>query len=1574
MEEQQDNEQAPQRPQIENSLHGGMIRDVSDSVMPQGAYYHARNAAVNLPDGQSGLGLSTEPANVFETVVPYTLIGAIQLHGDQWWLFSTDNTHSEIGLYIENTGTYSTQLNDVATLLAGLPGLGFNTSHLITGAARRNFDCGFDVYWSDGALNPDRMCDTQFLYPNPFVQNCVTVSGCTTCTNTNLIDIEQIRLEPQFSVPCLKLSKSLGSGTLLNGSYLVVVRYAINGIGCTSYMPQSNIASIFRHNDEAGAIVLNISGISTETTILFPEIEVVVISQINAQVLARRLGIYSSTQQTIYIDNLSFELPVIDLKTIPVSIPIIDASDAIYSIANYLTRVGVREKPEFNYQPLANNIRAWWTCYEYPGDYYRLGGMGFPMNVSYLRGEVYEYYIRFRYTTGDVSASYHIPGLPAGTAPTLIIGAPGLGDNSTPIAHGRFGGYSSTEIYPNNEPSIWGALCGQPIRHHRFPDQSTFYPSNILSHYTSSGNIRIMGVFFDNIAAPVDINGNVIPNIQGYEILRATRDGNESIIACGMINHMRGYQNADGSVGMYQNYPYDDLHADRYLTTSQTIGVVGGVVDGWQGNEQVIVMKNIVSFHSPDTVFSHPVLGGAGTLTLTNILTGYAQGSFDEPYRHPMFKLLTDRASALGILISTSLTALMLAQALSGGSVNLDFASTDGLPMTTPLTIRAFPDGSLGTWGDSSAIAEIAMASLALTLLLPIQLKVLQQQYMNVVNGLVPASQYARQYNSHGYYSTPYPSTAIPLPVTDYEYIKGHIQEFAGMTVNNLYRNDYVAMEVESGIPNLPPYFTDPIPQAPGGGSLTGQNYNTAVVWSGYGALPPNYVDCSRFTLAQGPSSPYPAGPRASLGPFTSPIVSWYGRYSVNRPSQYGQIDSTKQVPIGCMQPIIPQPLVTYTSQVLFGGDIYITRYTEKNPFLYFNDWLVDATEDYQYDYTGYENVPYPRYWVNNSKVYYDFWDRASKNWHLDELPSPGLTDFWIKGGGYFYLFNNGVRDFWVESTVNVGYRDWEDIDSRRFYDPYGYTDVYKLFRSDIIKSDPFYKYDYSLSSSRFWSNYVSWGKCLDRDYNPVLAYTCYNYYPRRVAYSLPQEEEIKKDNWKVFLPNDYKDFPTRVVSIRNISKTGAIFLLDDQAPMILQGIETIGSKNSTDYTIGTGLLFGQNLQQITNVDDSYQYGSCQNRMAVISTPYGVIWCSQEQGKIFHYAPNKTYYNQGESMVDIATHGLKYDLSRYMPSLLLQQFPDYPLFDNPVAGVGMQLIYDNITEVLYICKKDYVLKKEWSAASDNASTTLGYVTLIDGQFYLVETYSKFPVRVGDPLYFEDASWTLSYDMKGKKFISFHDWHPSYNIQTKDHFLTTTDNRLWRHNKTTGLFCNYYGIDYPFEVEYPLNTGNKVVTIQSLEVYMESYLYNINRTDKFHQYDGFFDYCLIRNSEQATQPLLMQLKPWDDPYGSLNFPFNSAAGINVYYTKQEQRYRVGMSLFDSTDDRGEFDLATNILIQTNPNWYTWNLNNSYYDPNKPPLQRKKIRHFKSRVFLRRYVPGTRSMTWYFGNTNMTLSKR
>jgi hypothetical protein len=1211
-------------PEKMNSFTKGMVKDSNDTYIGEGVWSHARNLVNNSHDGQLGV-IGNEPSNLLCVTLPYTLIGTISISDGKWILFTTDNINSEIGIFDEvkcNTSeaAYVMLVNDKC--------LNFKTTNLITGVSRKTFDCSEKIYWADG-LNPDRVLDITNI---PYKKTCTTSStGCTTCIN-NIplqLDCDNIRIAPLLDVPCITLNKADGSGTLLNGTYQVAIAYMVNEIKVTDYLMVSNPVSIWSHSGVGGALNLVLANTDKD----FTEIEVVVISNINGQTVAKQLGVYSTRQSNIYIDNIDPTLVTIPIANIPLITPAIEKSNAMYPINNYLTRVGVYTKPDFNYQPQANKIVTKWQSIEYPANYYSKGGK----NVGYMRDEIYSFFIRWIYNTGDRSASYHIPGRPKTTADAAwetentayATGTPSssfIDDGGVILKEGYMSYWESQEKYPDDNPAVWNQtltgttpydLCGQQIRHHKFPDNNTCQETE---HFIND-KIRVLGIAFSNVTAPKYNNGSIITEIVGYEILRGSREGHKSVVAKGMVNNMKHYNVLDANnnsaigYGIMQNYPYNDI------TTTDPF---------YETNVGMTPLKDYVSFHSPDTNFQRPYFGNPYLRVYGDLIGKIDDGGFETPYLHPEFKILGDLAGKFAVIVAALLVVLQGLQAAGlGGTTTM--GSTNDLPMSVD-TIGPVRPPDLGTAGAAVtgplwALTVLAQAA-EFVFSVPFYAKINKQKILDIITAFVPVRQYAKQFNSHGFYNT-YRKNKETLLINDYGYIKDTVQFFSGFKVNNLYRNGYVALKLNSNISN------------------------------------PSVVDTSLQLLNT---------PIDSLNVKSLTISSRYAALKINIKTLYGQIDSIRQIPItSCVYKITDSP-------TLFGGDTYINKYTEKNQHLFFNDWLINQPKDYAYNYKNYQNIIGTAYWVDNRKMYDGFFTPLNKVFSLWNPDQNG----WHVDPGHFFLFCNGVREFYVESEVNVGYRDWDDEITKRFYDSKEFSDLSLMFRSDYIKAPGYYKYDYSLSVSRLYNQFVTWGAALPRSFNPTKAETCYSYYPRRVIYSLPQSEELKKDNWQSFLVNNYKDFHSKVTAIKAINKTGALMLLEKESPLFYNGVDTLQTSAGIKVTIGDGGLFTQANQSVTNADDIYQYGSCQNKFSIINIPQGVYYVSQDQGKIFHY---------GQGLNEISRNGMKWWFSRYLPSQLKKYFPNYDLYDNPVEGTGITVVYDNTNEVIYFSKKDYIPKE-----------------------------------------------------------------------------------------------------------------------------------------------------------------------------------------------------------------------------------------------------------------------------------------
>jgi hypothetical protein len=1793
-----------------NTFVKGLNKDSDPSFVSEGMWTHARNVVNNTAEGDLGT-LSNERSNSLCTKAGQTMtgykyiIGLINLYSDYWIVFTASHVNkrtkrsvnSEIGLFVESSCEYFPIVVDDC--------LNFSRFSLISGASREKEDCTWQVYWADGK-NPDRFLNVgdpetwpirgytwggvanlnkYFFTSNPsistqwpgvaWVQDCTT-GDCEFCVDTPVLNCDKIRLARLMETPCLELTRGDGAGSLDNGSYYAAIAYTIKGQKVTDYFAPSNIQAVFTPDNSQGSLQLNLTADSEN----FDEFVLIMVAFVNEGIIAKQIGFYSTRTTSIYIDQIKLSAVDVDDFDVIRQTPVFEKSDQIVQLNTYLLRIGPTSKFDFNYQPLANLIRAEWVSIEYPSDYYFKGGS----KTSYLRDEVYAFFIRWVYDTGDKSASYHIPGRPPkpndliqygdnntlpgdtylfetiNTATQVGISPQTLPDGGKVIAYGEMGYWQAeTEKYPDNRPDIWNAsyhpwtnryqtpsidydLCGLPIRHHKFPDnnltQNTYHFRR--DAVSNAMKIRLMGVRFRNIQTPVDNEGNILTNVVGYEILVGSREGNRSIIAKGMLNNFRDYTiqglSANTRTGLYANFPFNSIYP--YGNSPSTSN------NNYRYNDPYIkkininlnqqdqdIPKEIISFHSPDTSFKNPYLS-ISELKIYGHVSGFAQQQFLEPAGHPKNKLLSNTAFwamlvyALGYAIfqragkkqinypqgsytqirqlpivanntvlpsvnlqplapgltGTSLTGAngafntaLLAYYNSGGFVLNGIAGNDSLDNIFRAHNNSYKSAG-ATYNGISYTNELSQSQMLPTWLSffgAVQSFAFYfSQGLKTANeflyAIVPLRQYALQQIGHGYYDTFNPRKPGELyrfktedafyVINDTnqevpDYIDTTTSTPKKYTIQNIYRPKLVVLrtaQANNGATTGPSFLTS--------GTTLGQQINNA-------------QDKSSITLYQADV--------AGLGPkiddesmktvgFNTEIASHYAAIKVTIKNQYGQLDSIKQQVItpceqkrdafgtlikdystallgNFIQPSVatlddptPTPQTYYfkliaQTDVFFGGDTYVCRFTEKNIMLMFYNWLYGVDDDFEYNYFVNQMLPQARYWMNSQHYDFsnisvenlsdflnittaaapgtgvfptDFYNLESINYdHPNDDPTP-YPGFWTPKNSYFYTSVSGIRDFFVETEVLVDFREVGTFDFEKCYHPYRYTDLQALFKMDpiIITRGNFYIYDASLSAARLPSKFLTFGILQNRYYDPKVASLCYTYYPNVITYSLPFVQGSVEDAWFIFLPNNRKDFISQISSVKNFAKTGALITFKNDGPQVFQGVDQLQMDGSgVKVTIGDGGLFARDAQNLVVTDKPYQYGSSQSRLAVISTPAGIYYISQNQGKIFTY---------NEGITEISQSGMKWWFDEFLPSKLLESFPQYDYADNPVAGIGCQAIYDNENSVLYFCKKDYKLIDGFN--TELTPNRIQYVsTSVDS--YFIDTMDPIQgtkiYTLGDPALFEDASWTASYDPKNRFWISFHDWHPDLTLPTKSTIVSTRTDEFWAHNIECNDYCNFYGTQYPFEVEFPIVTGQSVTTLKSVEYVLECYKRNKeNCVDQFHILDYNFDYAVIHNTEQTSAYLKLNIYAKNNPPLNLQYPkpnnsifidptITPKPGFDILFSKEENKYRFNQ-FWDSVRDRGEFPYPspqqlpdyppTNPVIPgttilsgsyrqenlwiTSPNGYVKTINYQNIDVNKNQLQRKKFRHYLNFIKLAKTNSRDTNMILKIFNTKNQYSPR
>lgn len=1575
-----------------NNPTKGLITDLHDNLVSKEFWTFARNAQLNSHLGQTQF-IQNEPSNYKCVDLPYTPIGFIQLLNNKWAVFTTDNTSSEIGIFDEKACTYTKLVNDNC--------LNFNTSYLVQGTSREVFDCSETIYWTD-TNNPRRKLNLDNI---PY-KYTILDDACETKDYNNQLDCDELLIERKLTVPCIQSRLSVG-GALLNGTYQFALAYTINKYRVSDFYSVTRPQSIWSHQNLGQAIDLEITNLDRD----YNQYQLVAIFTIDGVTSYRTIGYYSTSQEFHHINSVNRpEYEELTLTELITARPRYSHADLVVSNDKYLLWAGVKTSPELNYQKQAMQIDSEYVVYRVPQDYYAKGGQ----LVGYNRDEAYSFGIQWVDEKGEWSPIYHIGGRKAKageksfisgrdvyelTDPTCHDVLPkkfeveNTGGNMIPyagipicdevlIGYGEMAYTESTELYPDNEEMFGEDKC-TPIRHHKFPD-------NCKTHiYSDAGKyINILGVRFKNIQHPKDSSGNPVQGLVGYRIVRGNREGNRTVIAKGIVTNMRQALDIKEptKVVYYPNYPYNSLQQDPFLSAKEVF-YKNGERDYFP---QIVAKRDTFSFYGPHTLFSNISLGNE--LVFLTEEHGIMNGYHERPYKQPKQKLLTNFDLYFALLVGTLNGFLALTgkkvyttrESLIAGNPILKYedkvtATDPGIVIERPAVPGvAYPSGIPGVPGSTynPTVGEAVMIETADSIIngyanptvgptsaikiISTSLEILAKvgmffyfsfqaakEVLDIIYEIGGWQEYAMQQNSSTLYNNYYCTLKDNKRrrIQHYQYIYDGINTVEGNPLNNYKRQNSVYFRLNDAI--LDPVVTD----------------NTLA----------NLEDldlCNDIFKS-----------------FQRQSSLWYVANKRKIPNQYGQLDSIEYLDTGhCVTDVSNNGGdLVYDTDLIFGGDTFISKFAIKDSMHYFSEYLYDVPDGFQYDYQPHRNVAYPRFWIDSNPYDISEFFNLFSAFSGGTAPNPsnvprnkrnlncqgnnlfaqdGLT---VIRNQFFYLFNSGVKEFFVESDYNIDYRDWKG-DKPTFYNNFN-RDLSTLFKSKIeIEKREEFIYDKTFSKQLLENSLIQ----QRLDFDPLIDTTCFQYLKNRVIYSMPASKEQKGDSWQINLINNYYDFPLAefgdITAMHGVDNEQIMFLFDKASPYITIGRDELELDGSgKKITLGDGGLFSREPRSIAYSD--FHYGNSQSKWAFVNTQFGSFYPSQRQGRTFEF---------NGKLEEFSRNGMHWWFKNYLPSQLLDQFPNFKRKDNPVTGVGLLSVFDNTEEKYYLTKRDYRLKDQWV-----------------GKIYYNESLDKFQLGANIPFagsgalvidtpqvidldntnYFEDVSWTISYSPKDKLFVSWHDWHPQWNLQTEKHFMSVKNKAIWKHNDKYDSFCNYYGTQYPFAFEFVVNNGQQNEILRSVEYNMEVGKYFNRGQDFHHVLDDNFDYMVISNSEQISGNLHLNLQKKNSmldalQYPKINTPFNQ---IEVAYSKEEQKYRVNQ-FWDVTKDRGEFTNFNYPLWVTASNGYVKTINPQAVNLLKKDTQRKKFRNLYHKIMLTKTNPEDKKYIFKLNNSKENLSQR
>lgn len=1506
-----------------------MVTDLNSSYIDEKMYSYARNAVKNTRDGDLGT-ISNEASNEKCFSAPYKIIGTIDLPDDQEMIFSTDNISSEIGIADLRRCSYTKLLN--------MDCLNFSDKFPITGKSKKDFQRGIVAYFTD-KNNPCRRIEID------------KVSKIQSCD-----DILQWK---KITQPCIKITKGQ-VGNMPNGSYSIVIAYIIDNQVFTDYFSITNRIQLFSESG-SNSIDIEISNLDQE----FKEFSLVVVGNYidpvtkGATKLAKKIGNYSTKTKKISIsDFINSNYEEIPPSSIVLKKRTWLKAGIIESNSNYLLFADLVSRQEENYQLKAMSIKSEYVVEQVPLDYYENDGG----DVGYYRDENYQYFIQGIYNTGEETDKYVIGFREATPSELSSVASPDVYEydkqfnDCDPVTkvprwkventasdiityrnefvcdrrilgHGQMGYFESADSYPDNI-KMFGKDANKPQRFGKMPDECKVPRYEIIDGKTY---INILGVRFYDI--PKFDN----PDIIGYKITRSDRKGgNGSVVARGIMTNMRFHEDtvANQTI-LYSNYTVNDLSPDAYLSSTQTV-----FKNGKESNFKPLtgIYDDKFSFYSPHTLFEPRYsLGTEVKIECEEIAT--ITGKFEIVHNHPKEKLLNQFAfwlsSAVGLI--ESILVLSGKSTSTSKSILSSKGVTSGIEFEFDknFSIRSVEDlvgldiiGYIAAQVKAGAFDSVLSAvKTVITSLVSLGIKIpysifsgikVADDIFNTIYNFTGYTDYVYQYNAHALFNK---SVCVKQGnkrrrlLFAPTYIPSTNVTVNNKVINNLLREKFVYFELNKPISR------------------------------------PVTIDNSRNTISGFKKCDSPTDTIISTG------SAFYVTSKVINPNQYGELGSASPVVVsGCSLPFDGDLTI---SPILYGGDCAIGRFQFMKKMQFFSQNIANTNfpAGTEYDYRKYRNIAYPRFWMDSTK--FDFSELLSGNvvnfarfsrtttskHNLDckkgDKKSPVRID-----DAYIYLSNNAVMDFIVEADYNVAFRENTDV---QHYSKNN-TNLSQVFRSDRIDTSEEFKI------SRVYSDLYTteiFAQQQRHDFDPANPIPTDQ--PNSVIYSLPSFNLQEVDNWQYFLPSNffafnYTDFG-KLTTIHKLDQDRIGFFFSKSSPFVSMGRDFLQLEGSgRKITIGDGGLFAQDPREIMPTDENY--GACTSKYAFSANRFGRFYPSENKGMIMNFS---------DSLTDISTQGMSFWCKNYMPIFLYNHFPDYPEVENPISGVGYLMTFDSSNKIVYITKRDFAPKKE----------LIDKITYSDGKFL----YKNREISLRDSNFFNDVSWTLSYSPEDKAFVSYHDWHPDWVIQTDNHFMTIKGNTAWKHNERYDSFCNFYGVDNPFVVEIVSSSGQTVHTVRSIEYITEVYKYKNFGRDRFHVLNENFDGLIVWNSEQIS-PLLKLIHGSGDPEADLDYPKKNTSTpvtYDIIFSKEENKYRVN-HFWDATKDRGEFSNAEFHLFPTDESGYRSVINPLAVDMDKPEEERKKFRHYFTRFRFSRSVSGENNILIKIANIKKLISSR
>ena len=325
--------------------------------------------------------------------------------------------------------------------------------------------------------------------------------------------------------------------------------------------------------------------------------------------------------------------------------------------------------------------------------------------------------------------------------------------------------------------------------------------------------------------------------------------------------------------------------------------------------------------------------------------------------------------------------------------------------------------------------------------------------------------------------------------------------------------------------------------------------------------------------------------------------VSYYVGVKIKQPDQYGPLDTINYSPVTCIIETSPSAL-TYESETIYGGDVFISKHSLVRKFPIFTQYLQDVPVTTETNQREYRNLWYPRFW-------YDNLTQADDQYNLD-----GFRDLAAGGDiyalGVFYIWVNGIIDYWCESEFIGNFRERDFTPNGTFYPKAEYND---LLRDDKLPLDNKYLYNFALLTDNVEVNKQSLNRTeSDADFT--------------VIYSKKNDFQAGGDPWLQFLPLNYTILPRTFGKFTAMHPTDMYSILFgfEDAILYSQANFTVNINEGQTLLLGQGDIFANRLQKLSNEQTGYV--GTVDPWSFVNTRYGTFFLDRKRKKLFNWSGN----------------------------------------------------------------------------------------------------------------------------------------------------------------------------------------------------------------------------------------------------------------------------------------------------------------------------------------------------------------